>query len=134
MDSQKRHMPSTLTPALLSPTGPELLSQKLPLSCTHPIPDLCNTPVCVRGVRRGACLMKGNSTHPEPSCLQLVFKEVSQGDWCSFHPPCRVPLKVNQRQSCQLPFTHTHALPSESASARLGSQANCDRDHRLGTS
>lgn len=63
--------------------------------------------------------MKGNSTHPEPSCLQLVFKEVSQGDWCSFHPPRRVPLEVNQRQSCQLPFTHTHALPSESASARL---------------
>lgn len=64
--------------------------------------------------------MNGNSTHPEPSCFQLVFKEVSQGDWRSFHPPCRVPLKVNQRQSCQLPFTHAHALPREC----LGSQAD----------
>lgn len=32
--------------------------------------------------------MKGNSTHPEPSCFQLVFKEMSQSDWHLFHPPC----------------------------------------------
>lgn len=31
--------------------------------------------------------MKGNSTHPEPSCFQLVFKEMSQSDWrYSTHP------------------------------------------------
>lgn len=66
--------------------------------------------------------MKGNSTHPEPSCFLLVFKEVSQGDWCSFHPPCRVPLKVNQRQSCQLPL-HALPLPPECLS-QAGSQAN----------
>lgn len=73
----------------------------------------------------GACLMKGNSTHPEPSCFQLVFKEMSQSDWHLSHPPCCVPLKVNQRQSCQLPFphTHTHTAP-EGASVRRGCTQN----------
>lgn len=80
--------------------------------------------------------MKGNSTHPEPSCFWLVFKEVSQGDWRSFHPPCRVPLKVNQSLSFQPPFTHAHALPPppECLSQAGLSGKLCDGNSRLGAS
>lgn len=64
MDSQNFTCPVHQPSLSLAPWGQKLLSQKLPLSYTHPTPDLCNTPVGVSVCWGRGCLLDEGQFHP----------------------------------------------------------------------